>query len=506
MHRQCLLVFAVLFTTQANSRAADTHVLAAHHAAGDVTAVKIALEVGGELKVVDNGKVKPLKMSVVANMGYDEMLLGAADQRLRSARYYEQAEATIKIEQGGAKPVLPDSRRLICADWGAESIVLVHPQSPLTREQLDLISLPADTLVIDALLPDEPVAQGQSWKHAEPLLATLLRLDAVSSTDAQSVLKEVVAGRTAMAELAGKVEGAADGVSTTIELKGRYTYDFAQRRITSLVLLIKENRSVGHVATGLDVVSKLQLTVRKQDQSKHLTSDVLEQISFDDDPMRTLLAYESQSGGFRLLHDRRWHAVSDDPKLLTMRFVDRGDLIAQCNVSPLVKADPGKHVTLEKFQTEIQQALGDKFGQFLKASEETDGRSWTIYRVVASGMVAELPIIWHYFLVADQQGHQIAFAFTLEEGLLQRFGEVDRALVDAVGFIEQSVEAASRPSSIRINGAAPTPAAEESAPEPPAPSIRTRAASEKPSSPAPAAKSAASPSTAGVPSSIRFRN
>lgn len=507
MHRQNLLIFATLILVlHGRARAADTHVLAASHSAGDLTAVKIVLEVGGELKVVDSGQVKPLKMSVVANMGYDEMLLGAEGQRLRSARYYEQAEAVIKIEQGGAKPVLPDSRRLICADWGAESVVLSHPQSPLSREQLDLISLPADTLVIDALLPEEPVAQGQSWKHTEPLLAALLRLDAVSKTDVQSVLKDVVAGRTATAEIAGQIEAAVDGVSTAIELKGRYTYDFGQRRITSLVLLIKERRSVGHVATGLDVVSKLQLAVSQRDQSKHLTSEALEQISFDDDPMRTLLTFESLPGGFRLLHDRRWHTVSDDPKLLTMRFVDRGDLIAQCNVSPLTKAAPGQHITLEKFQTDIQQALGDKFGQFLKAAEESDARGWTIYRVIAGGMVAELPIIWHYYLVADQQGHQIAFAFTLEEGLVQRFGEADRALVDSVGFIELPVESASRPSSIRINAPEAAPEAQQP-PKAPMPSIRTRAATDEPSSPVTMKPYAAQrPDTASASSSIRFRN
>jgi hypothetical protein len=526
MHRPSLLVFALLSSLMhAQVHAADTHVLAAQHSEGDVTAVKIALEVGGELKVVDGGKVKPLKMSVVANMAYDECLVAADGQKRRSLRYYDQAEAVIKIEQGGAKPTLPDSRRVICADWQTESVVLVHPEAPLSREQLDLISLPADTLVIDALLPGEPVAQGESWQHAEPLVAALLRLDAVSKSDAHSVLKQVVAGRTATAEISGQVDGAVDGVSTKIELKGRYTYDFSQRRITNLVLLIKEQRSVGHVATGLDVVSKLQLTVGELAESKHLTPAVMEQVKFNDDPLRMLLAHESLPGGFRLLHDRRWHAVSDDPKLLTMRYVDRGDLIAQCNVSPLEKSEPGKHITLEKFQTEIQQALSDKFGQFLKASEESDGRGWTIYRVIAGGMVSELPIIWHYYLVADQDGHQIAFAFTLEEGLVQRFDEADRALVDSVGFLELPVASASRPSSIRIHAPDPTPSAGQPAPEPPSPSIRVRAATEKPASPttatkAPTATAQAAPARNSSPvtarrssvpappgpSSIRFRN
>jgi hypothetical protein len=317
-------------------------------------------------------------------------------------------------------------------------------------------------LFVDALLPEEPVARGENWQHSEATLATLLGLDAVSKTDVQSTLKDVSAGQTARVEFRGQVEGAAEGVSTKIEVQGRYIYDFQERRISSLILLVKENRSIGHVAGGLDVVSKLQLSVAPLVESKHLTAEKLEEVAFDNDPTRTLLAHESTEGGFRLLHDRRWHAVNDDPKLLTMRYVDRGDLLAQCNISPLEKAPAGKQLSMAKFQTDIQQALGDKFSHFLKAAEESDPRGWTIYRVIASGTVSDLPIIWYYYLIADQEGRQVACAFTLEDGLVERFAEADRLLVGGIGFIDPSTTTPEPPTPTRTSSSS----ADRNPPEP----------------------------------------
>jgi hypothetical protein len=432
---------------QLRVEAADTHLLAAEPKNGDLSRVTAQLEVGGNLKVVADGKVKPLPMSVVAQLAYDELIFTAEADHVSSLRYYDRAEATIKIEQGGAKPTLRDERRLIGADWGTAGVTLFSPQGPLKRDELDLLALPANSLVIDALLPSEPVEVGKAWKHAEPLLAALLDLDAVSSSDVQSTLKSATPQRSATIEMSGKLEGAVHGVSTKIELKGRYTYDFTRRRITHFVLLANEDRSIGHVATGVDVTSKVTLSVAPLADSQHLDLDDLSKAEFVADPARNPLVYESESG-FRLFLDRRWHAVNDDAKLLTLRFVDRGDLLAQCNISALEKASPGEHVSLTRFQADIREALGKNFGQFLRASTGTDSQGRTIYSVVANGKVSELPIEWHYYLIADSQGRQVAFAFTLEEGLLERFADTDRLLVGTVELFDPTVETTARPTPV----------------------------------------------------------
>lgn len=441
-HRQPLAwAFLAVATLCASASAAETHVLTAPVRDGEPCRVTVQLEVGGNLKVVDQNKVKALPMSVLAHLTYDEQRRATENGHSSSLRHYERAEATIKIEKGGAKPSLRASRRLIGSDWGASGVTLFSPQGPLTREELDLLSLPADSLVIDGLLPTEPVEVGATWKHSDALLAVLLDLDAVSSSEVSSTLKAATAGRTATVELAGKLEGALHGVSTKIELKGRYTYDFSQQRITHFVLLANEDRSIGHVATGVDVTSKVTLSVAPLTQSNHLNKDLVARTEFVADPASNPLAYESTQG-FRLFLDRRWHAVTDDPKLLTLRFIDRGDLLAQCNIAPLEKAEPGKHVSLEKFQADIREALKDNFGQFVRASSGKDSDGRTIHKVIANGKVSELLIEWHYYLIADSEGRQVAFAFTLEEGLVERFGDTDRLLVGMVELFAPQVETA----------------------------------------------------------------
>lgn len=353
------------------------------------------------------------------------------------------------MNKGGAKPALPNERRLIGVTCGPTGTLLYSPAGTLTREHLDLIDLPANSLLIDGLLPTAPVAKGDTWQHSEKLLASLLGVDAVSKNEVASVLKEVDVARTATIEINGPVEAAIEGVATKIEVKGRYIYDFAAGRITSVTLLIKEDRSIGHVATGLDVVARLQLTILPITESQSLTADVLEKVTLDADPANHPLSYRSAAGEYQLLLDRRWHAVNDEPKLLTLRFVDRGDLIAQCNVAPLDRAAVGEHVTLVRFQGDIQKALGDKFGQFVKASEGTDDRGRVRYRVIVSGKVADLPIQWNYHLIADDQGRQVAFAFTLEEGLVERFADTDKSLVDALEFLEQSTAQQPTPAKLK---------------------------------------------------------
>ena len=80
----------------------------------------------------------------------------------------------------------------------------------------------------------------------------------------------------------------------------------------------------------------------------------------------------------------------------------------------------------------------------MAAPADRQGR--VLYSVVANGKVSELLIEWHYYLVADSDGRQVAFAFTLEEGLVERFADTDRVLVGGVTLFNPEVETA-RPAS-----------------------------------------------------------
>jgi hypothetical protein len=157
------------------------------------------------------------------------------------------------------------------------------------------------------------------------------------------------------------------------------------------------------------------------------------------------LEYEPLSHGFKFLHDRRWYPTLEKGDHLAMRLVDRGELIAQCNVSELAKSESGQGLSLTKFQSDIETALTKTFQRFVQASEGTTSTGNKIYRVVAEGTVSELPIQWNYYLVSNADGRQAVFAFTLEGSLAPQLGESDQEVVRSLSFEDPPLKTASQP-------------------------------------------------------------
>ena len=113
--------------------------------------------------------------------------------------------------------------------------------------------------------------------------------------------------------------------------------------------------------------------------------------------------------------------TSEDRSLVVMRMVDRGELVAQCNVGLLpAKTDKDKDVTLQDYQHEVQTSLGKNFGAFVAAGQRTNKSGYREYRVTATGQVSDLPIQWIYYLIQDKSGPAVSLAFTLEQSLEER--------------------------------------------------------------------------------------
>jgi hypothetical protein len=430
------LVVVGLLPTCYASAASSTYDLRPQPKPGEVVRVEAQLEVGGEVKLAEQGKARALKMSVAGKVVYDEKSLsvrrtGATDGA-RSVRYYRDAQAVIKIDEGGIEPKLRDDRRFVVADEAEGRATLFSPAGPLTREELDLIDLPANSLLVDRLLPDHPVRLGDHWDHADALVGELLGLDAVSQNDTRSELKEVT-GNRARLELTGRVLGAVGGVATEIEVKAKYRFDFNERRVTGLGLLVKEKRAIGHVNTGLDVVAKLQMALAPA-EGDALSDKNLAGLSLE--PRLELVALECPAPNkkFRIYHGRDWHLMTDAGDTLALRYLRRGELVAQCNVSSLADVEPGKEPSLATFQHDLERSLGESFERYIEASESTTSTGHRIYRIVAEGHVSDLPIQWHYFLVADRAGRLAVFAFTVESELVERLGDADEALVSTIEF------------------------------------------------------------------------
>ncbi len=258
--------------------AAEKYALRTGNPDGSAVRVTARLEVGGQLKVTSDKdkKTDSIPMSVVAAFGYDEQRLddGSAPDHRLALRKYDEVQATIKIADRVIKPELRDTRCLVAAALGKVGVYLSSIDGPLTREELELIDIPGNTLVVSDLLPQSEVEQGFRWKPTDDTLARLLGLDAVGHTEVECVLVDVQNGVAEMT-LEGSLGGAINGVASEMELKGKLFFDVEHSVPKSLLLAIKEQRGIGHVGPGLDVVAKLKETFTPLIESKLLTPEVV---------------------------------------------------------------------------------------------------------------------------------------------------------------------------------------------------------------------------------------
>jgi hypothetical protein len=438
--------FAALIVCVAQTQAAEKYKLVEDTAAGRLTRVQIALEVAGELKInADGKKVIPLGITGKGELLYDERIVADPNNAaaLRTARYYHNASAQSRVGDQEVNSKLGNERCLIgvLAD---ESKVTMHSfaaSGPLTSDELELINVQANSALLHRLLPSDEVSIGDKWTHDEKLAAALFGFDVVLKNSLESVLARVD-GNVAHIELTGSTSGSVAGVSSEVEANAKYSYDLEKRCITWIAMSIKENRAVGHAEPGFTLTGRLRASVTPaKDAPPELATDALLQLpgNLADHPWLTFM---SKAGGFLLVHDRNWRLMIDRHDVTVLRFVDRGELIAQCNISRLPDAADKKQLALSSFQTDIQRVLDKNFGQFVESKEGKSERGLRVLRTVVSGVSNDLPIQWTYYHLTDAKGRQASLVFTMDAKLVERFGGADQALVSSFELLDREVKAA----------------------------------------------------------------
>lgn len=426
-----------------------------------LTRVTIELDAGGNdvVRPTTNDKdatesaEQKLPMSVTAKQQYDELRIVGSD--LTSAqvpaplaiRFYDQAEGILKIDTSGQAPKLADDRRLIVVAAGAVRPNLYATAGPLSREQLDLIDLPGNSCMIDQLLPTAPVAKDDHWSHDANLMGMLLALDSVAVCEVQSMLDEFNASY-AKIRLAGTVHGTADGAATQREIRGVYLFDRNLGRVTRLNLAIREMRSIGGATPGLQGVAKIQFKIDPISSSPQLTAEAVEAATRSATNAPLNLVYESVPLGFRAAYDRQWFITSEGRETMTLRRVDHSDVVTQCTITKLPAKSLGRQVPLEQFQKDTVYSLGKSFDQLVSSRQWTNAAGNHCFEVVARGAVDDVPVEWHYYLVAPQSGHRVSLAFMTELSMADRLQQADRRLVESIELIEPPVapaDTASRP-------------------------------------------------------------
>ena len=352
----------------------------------------------------------------------------------RAVRHVIQAASAINGEVRLTSALIRPEVRLLVAERrnGDGSVVVVSPTGPLTWYELELLQGLGDPLVLGDLLPDRPVRVGDRWRVRDAGAQALSEYDSLTANKLEATLESADAPK-ARIRLKGQIQGSARGGVGNMSCEGFLTFDLNAALVDHLDLNRVESRQAGPVEAGLDIKSTLTVTRQPAEAPPELSDRALAGISFEVTPERELLRLNTPSGKATLLHDRHWHMFWEDPKLIVLKRLNGGQVIAQCNLMVGPDAGKGRHQDPTQFRDDIRRALKQRFVQFLGAGE-IDGNpaGGFRYKVGVQGREGKLGIVWYYFLVAGPEGDQLLATYTLAEDHVQVFGEQDFLMIGSL--------------------------------------------------------------------------
>ncbi|MCA9230012.1 MAG: hypothetical protein KDA57_05145 [Planctomycetales bacterium] len=408
----------------------------------EAAAVSVDLEVGGEMILRDEAEEKQLPMNVTGKLLFQEQLIAwsdSSDEASRSIRNYQTAKATIQVDKKSLDRSLPVKKRVVVAELREGRGAMASSDSNLTREEFDLLNVLGNSLVIDRLLPGREIAEGENWDHDKATIGALLGMDHVAVCEVSSVITGQ-AHQQVQIRLAGTVHGTIDGAATEIDLRGAYLFHQVRKRITKFNLAVKEKRAAGEVVPGLDVVAKVRLVVDKStagsfsDEQLQLASDLSE-------PLEKELLYSAAEHGYQFHYDPAWYVTAEQSDLLSLRCLQAGDLTAHCNLSTLPARSEGRHTTLEQFERDVRESLGDNLESVSAATQWKTAQGHDCLGIIADGTFKKVPVQWRYYLISADGLPRVSLAVTLEQSQIDRFADADRQLVDSLQLIPKAASA-----------------------------------------------------------------
>ena len=398
--------------------------------------VTTVVEVSGELTVnADGQKLHRLPLEAKARLRYGEKFLAVSEDaaEIRTVRYYAEAETQFEIKNSPMRQVLRPERRLIVADYG-EASRLYSPSGPLTREELELIDVPGSSACLDMILPGKRIPIGGTWKLSDAALARLLAIDVIGQQNVTGSLSKVEDG-LAIIDLKGQLTGAVGGVSTELEVQGKVNYHLKRKAVSWLALQYDEKRAIGHAQPGYEATVRVRVQIEPSTTAPEPDEATLTRIT--ESRAHTglsLLEFKAERAGIEFRHDRRWRVMVDRFDTVILRLVDRGELVAQCNITRLPTLAKGEQLSLAAFQSDVEQTLGKNLGRIVESTQFETSGELRVLRVAVAGTAAELPIQWHYYHLSSDDGYRVSLVFTMESKLVERFGQLDRELIETLAL------------------------------------------------------------------------
>lgn len=366
----------------------------------------------------------------------DRSLAASSAGKARSARRILQAEARIDGKEPARSETLALRRQvdLLVVESGEAGVSAVSQSAPLTREELELVQLPADPIELPFLLPAAEVAAGDTWSPPDTAARSLTGYDRITANRLSAKLASLEAGR-AKIEISGEVEGEVLGARGRMNVAGTLEFDREAGRISGLELRRSEARVPGPVEPGLEFQSVLRMSREATPIPSELSDGRLPAVATDQ-PLPASwfdLVYRAPGDRYSVRLDRAWFVVAEDEKQVVLRRFDRGGVVAQCNLiaAPAIAAD--RKADLPAFRDEVKKAIGDRFERFLDVGQVAGAEpGGTRFRVSVEGKQEATPIVWIYYRLLNARGDQVVATFTLRRDQAEVFGPSDLRLIESL--------------------------------------------------------------------------
>lgn len=411
----CIVAFSTLFRV---ANGAPTYDISPAKPTGECELVKSKVLVTGDLLTKSGEEEKKIPFRVQVDLMHQDHTVFVEGDDWKVLHNYLQADG--KFDVGGQKmnPKMMANRGLIFSETQGDQVVLYSPLGSISRDYLELIDTPADATVLAQMLPGQAVEVGHEWKPADKHVAMMLRIDLVTKSDLQCKLAAVSNG-VATIELQGAVSGAMEGVATEFKVEGRFLFSLTKRKIYRIEAELHENRSIGEAQPGFIADTKI-VTDRSPCREPELSmAGVMRLVERTGDALQ-LIAFQTRDGVFSCDHDRRWRSMTDRSDLTVLRLVDQGEAIAFCRITKLPDLPRGKRMTMESFQSDVRQSLGDSFSELLRANKTESQIGDDVLRVEAAGQASNEPVRWVCYHIANDLGQRVSVVFTMEEKYVER--------------------------------------------------------------------------------------
>jgi hypothetical protein len=377
-----------------------------------------------------------IKLKVQSNAAYDfhERRIagtGQGAEAYRMVRDYSGAEANSVVDTRKTNTKLNGSLRRLVAQGQSSGIEFYSTTHHLSRQDIDLLSMPGDTVAVMGMLPPGSIEKGETWKPPLWVVQSMTGVEAMLKNDLECRMKSFTAAG-ATVTFQGSIEGAVHGATTEITVNGSFIFDRKQNIIARFEMSQQEKRSVGTVSPGMDIVAKVTWD-RKPIARSRITDEYVKSIPLIPEPTSALLSYRTP-WGVTFQHDRNWHLFHQTPELSILRLVESGGLVAQLNVSKVVDSAPGEFTPESQFQDDIREALGERLTKIESAELVKRKDALRIYRVIANGTVGKQEMKWFYYLATAPSGKQTAFVFSVGAAELEKLTNRDLGIASSISF------------------------------------------------------------------------